>query len=43
MAVKRLTVNSERGTSEFGDERSQIAGHWSDTVVKKPRPWVKPT
>lgn len=27
LAVRRLTVNSEKGTSEFVDNRSQIIGH----------------
>lgn len=27
LAVRRLTVNFERGTSELGDRSSQIAGH----------------
>lgn len=27
LAIKRLTVNFERGSSEFNDNKSQIAGH----------------
>ena len=36
LAIKRLTVNFERGSPEFSDNRSQIAGHleWNSEEVQ---------
>lgn len=39
LAVKRLTVNFERGSSEFSDTKARLQGIWSE-IVKKPSPWV---
>ena len=40
LAIRRLTVNSERGTSELVTTEARLQGIWSEIVVKKPSLWV---
>lgn len=35
LAIRKLTVNSERGTSEFVTIKARLQDIWRDTVVRK--------
>lgn len=35
LVIRRLTVNSERGTSEFVKIKARLQDIWRDTVVRK--------
>lgn len=40
LAIRRSTVNSERGTSELVTTEARLQDIWSEIVVKTPSLWV---